>query len=1141
MRVIAWLQQWFEYPADPLLLLGSYSPGLVLLSFVIAVLASAMAIQITSLAVGVQLRSVRLLMLGSGSIALGGGVWSMHFIGMLAFALCTDVSYQPALTIFSMLPSVAASWVALDLISKKRLALSQLLLGGVLVGAGIGTMHYTGMAAMQMSAALRYDLPMFLLSILVAVVLAILALWVRFGLRRFNMAPHWLTLMSSLVMGGAVTGMHYTGMAAARFVPPPGFQPNEQAGEMPLVLAMAISFTTLVICGLVLAVNLLLKYRVASTQARTNESRLQAMMDTAVDGIVTINAHGLILSMNKAAEQIFGWQQQELLGKNVNLLTPNTIRHDHDSYLSNYLQTGTAKIIGIGRDVEAVHKNGQPVPVRLAIGHVQLPNEHLFVAFITDLSVRRQMEQDLKDNEAKFRSLIGNIPGAAYRCLFNQSWDMVFLSDAIEGISGYPASDFMLPQPKRRWMEIIHPDDKAQVQEMEMFQQSFQLEYRIVHRDGSLRWVLEQGEAIRSTAGDILWLDGFIMDISQRKQMETDLVEAKDKAELAAEARSAFLANMSHEIRTPMNAIIGFSDLLLTSDLAPEQKKHLATIHSSAHSLLHLLNDILDSAKLEKGKLELDQQDFSLPAVLDAGGSTLWIQARKKQLELRLELDPMLGEFYFGASDRLRQVLTNLIGNAIKFTERGSVLVQVSLLAAPLPSDSSQQAGATTQQLHFSIKDTGIGIAADRLGQIFDAFTQADASMSRRFGGTGLGTTISKQLVELMGGQISVQSVEGEGSCFCFSLPLATGKATTTALQGYYPALPPLKVLIADDIPQNLELLRLLLERAGHHVTSAPDGLEALKCVQQHIAQLQSQSQAQFDLVLMDIQMPNLDGLQACRKIRQLEQQTGNTMLPIIALTASVLEEDKQAAHEAGMQGFASKPIDFSALCFEIAKVLQLEVRAPLTSAVTASPMAGSVVSVEEQLLNLPKALLLWGNLATYLPALQQFLVQQQGMWQQLLQQLQQGDFHSVQQQAHAVKGAGANLALEQLSKVCAELEQAARQHQLERCQQLLEKILQCWPKFVAHCQQLQQDHPEAEQSGQQQLSLAQLTDVLEALQLASARNEFDDERMALLASYSGPYQLQIIQLLDALNDFDFPSALQQLSLLQQSINNGAV
>jgi PAS domain S-box-containing protein len=1099
-----WLRQLFEHPADPLLLFGNYDLSLVALSFLIAVFASAMAMQVTAQAVSVSKNSLRLMMLGSGSIALGGGVWSMHFIGMLAFELCTEVSYHFGLTALSMLPSIAASWVALDLISKRRINAPQLLLGGLLMGAGIGTMHYAGMAAMQMSVALRYDLPMFLLSILVAVVLAILALWIRFGLKRFNLAPHWLTLLSSLVMGAAISSMHYTGMAAARFVPPPGFQPDPQAGEMPLVLAMAITFTTLMISSLVVAINLLLKYREASALAKVSESRLLAMMDTAVDGIVTINTQGLILGVNKAAEHIFGWTAAELMHKNVNILTPAAIRPDHDSYLSNYLTTGIAKIIGIGRDVEAVHKNGHAVPVRLAIGHAKLPDGDIFVAFITDISSRLQMEQALKENEAKFRSLIGNIPGAAYRCLYSENWEMVFISDAIESISGYPASDFMLPDPKRSWMDGIHPEDKSQLQALEFFQHSFQLEYRVIHRNGSVHWVLEQGEAVRNQTGEIVWIDGFIMDISQRKQMEVELLEAKNKAELAAESRSAFLANMSHEIRTPMNAIIGFSDLLMSSPLSAEQKKHLATIHGSAHSLLHLLNDILDSAKLEKGKLELELQDFSLPAVLDAVVSTLWIQARKKQLELRLELDPQLGEFYHGAPDRLRQVLTNLIGNAIKFTEQGSVLVKVAPTAQ--------------QQLKFSISDTGIGIAADRLPHIFDAFTQADASMSRRFGGTGLGTTISKQLVELMGGQISVESTEDVGSCFEFCLPLKAGKAIVAAQQGYIPALPALKVLIADDIQQNLELLTLLLQRAGHQVTAVTDGIEAVQAVQQHC----------FDLVLMDIQMPQLDGLKACQQIRQWEQAAARPILPIIALTASVLDEDKTAAKEAGMQGFASKPIDFAALCFEIAQVLQIEVQEPLS--------LQSQVTTTDQLLNLPKAMQLWGNLAAYLPQLQLFLQQQLVQLQSCTLLLQQGNFQTVQQQAHAIKGVSANLALDPLSKVCAELEQAARQQQTARCSELLEKILQCWPKFEAEYHKLLTEQPVAEQSQSAVFNQQQLMALLSQLQQSLTRHELDDQTIEQLSYYSGSHQQFLFMLLDAVNDFDFNKALQLLEQLKQQL-----
>ncbi|WP_288741251.1 MHYT domain-containing protein [uncultured Rheinheimera sp.] len=1099
-----WLRQLFDHPADPLLLWGSYDLSLVLLSFLIAVFASAMAMQVTAQAISVSKRSLRLMMLGSGSIALGGGVWSMHFIGMLAFTLCTDVSYHFGITALSMLPSIAASWVALDLISKKHLSLPQLLLGGLLVGAGIGTMHYAGMAAMQMSVALRYDLAIFLLSILVAVVLAILALWIRFGLKRLNLAPHWLTLLSSVVMGAAISGMHYTGMAAARFVPPAGFQPDYQAGELPMVLAMGITFTTLLLSSLVVAINLLLKYREASAAAKTNASRLLAMMDTAVDGIVTINTQGLIQGMNKAAEKILGWTQAELLYKNVNILTPAAIRPDHDSYLENYLRTGEAKIIGVGRDVEAVHKDGHTVPVRLAIGHAKLPDEDIFVAFITDISSRLQMEQALKENEEKFRSLIGNIPGAAYRCLFNENWDMVFISDAIETLSGYPASDFMLPSPKRSWSDVVHPDDRSTTTQLDLYQGHFTIEYRIRHKDGSVRWILEYGEAIKSAQDEIVWLDGFLMDISQRKQMEVELLQAKNKAELAAESRSAFLANMSHEIRTPMNAIIGFSDLLLSSDLSSEQKKHLATIHGSAHSLLHLLNDILDSAKLEKGKLELELQDFSLPAVLDAVVSTLWLQARKKQLELKLELDPQLGEFYYGAPDRLRQVLTNLIGNAIKFTDQGSVRVQV--------------APTSQQHIKFSIEDTGIGIAADRLPHIFDAFTQADASMSRRFGGTGLGTTISKQLVELMGGQITVQSSEGVGSCFEFSLPLKEGKASTAQQQGYVPALPALNVLIADDIPQNLELLKLLLQRAGHQVVAVTDGIEAVQTMQQQ----------QFDLVLMDIQMPHLDGLKACQQIRLWEQQQNKTPLPIIALTASVLDDDKTAAKEAGMQGFASKPIDFAALCFEIARVLAIEVREPLSLQVQTTS--------SDLLVNVPKALQLWGNLATYLPQLHAFLQQQRQTVLLALEQLNCGDYQAVQQQAHAIKGVSANLGLDPLSKACAELEQAARQQQQQRAREVLEKILGCWPKFEAEYQKLLSDQPAVPEDQVHPLNDQQLTSVLSTLQQSLLHHELDDQGIEQLSHYSGEHQPMILKLLDAINDFDFSLALQLLQQLQQKL-----
>lgn len=973
--MLDWIIKVFTQPPELMLLTGNYEPQLVALSVVIAVFSSAMALQIAAQATHVRNRSLRRLMLGMGSLALGTGVWSMHFIGMLAFALCTPVEYSPGLTAWSMLPSIAASWVALSLISQRQIRVVQLVLGGVLVGAGIGTMHYLGMAAMQMAVYLRYDLPTFLLSIVVAVVLAMVSLWIRFGLTRLRISAGWLTLASGVVMGAAISGMHYTGMAAARFVEPVGFIADAIPAAKPWLLASIITGLTIDITALVLAVNFMLRYREASNQALVNERRILALMDTAVDGVVTIDAYGRITSVNRAIERIFGYDTAELLGQHVAVLTPDEIKPEHDSYLQHYLTTGSAKFIGVGRDVMAQHKDGSALPVRLAIGHARLVDEDVFVGFVTD--------------------------------------------------------------------------------------------------------------------------------IRERKQMEAELVEAKNRAEDAAAARGAFMANMSHEIRTPMNAIIGFSELLLQQEqaLSAEQRKHVSTIHGSAVSLLHLLNDILDSAKLEKGKVELELQDFSLPALLDSVVSTLWLSARKKQLQLQLLLADEVGEFYRGDAPRLRQVLTNLVGNAIKFTEQGCVTVRVQV----------QLDG----RLRFLIEDTGIGIAASRLPFIFDPFTQADASMSRRFGGTGLGTTISKQLVELMGGRIDVQSVEGQGSVFSFELPLAHGHYVAPRSDFHLPQITPQTILIADDIVQNLELLRLRFEALQHRVLTARDGAQALEIYQQQ----------RPDLVLMDIQMPVLDGLQAAQAIRAVEQQQQWPAVPIIALTASVLDEDKQAAQRAGMQGFASKPVDFQVLYHEMARVLGIE-------GLGAAPVLAQASS--DQLINLPKAMQIWRHMQAYLPQLQQFVQQQHDIVPRMQQRLAEQAYSKLQHKAHALKGVSANLGLEALAQVIGELEQAARQRQQPRCEEILQQLASCWPKVTQAVIELVQQQTPVVENQSEQLSNEALVALLGKLKQALLQHALDDELLSVLEHQAGPHQQLLQQLVQQANDFEFSAALATLQQLEQ-------
>ncbi|KXI30483.1 histidine kinase [Paraglaciecola hydrolytica] len=1108
--MLDFIQNLFNYPDDSLLVYGNFEPGLVVLSIAIAIFASFMGFQISAQASKSNTAFGRYLSLSTGSIALGGGVWSMHFIGMLAFDLCTSVDYNWRITLISMVPAVAASWVALHLITRNKLGFVQLLIGGLLVGSGIGSMHYVGMAAMKMSLFLRYDLLMFLVSIVVAVVLAMLALWIRFGLayvkhRYFD--QKLITVIASVVMGCAITGMHYTGMAAARFVPPPGFEVSNQSSEIPAYLAIGVTLITIIISTLVLVVNLALRYKNISIKASNNEQRLLATMDAALDSIITIDVRGVIVSTNKAVEQLLGWQNEQLLGSNVRMIMPDTLKNEQNDNFQGYLTTRDGEIIGNGREVEVLHKNGELIPVRVGIGRVETEHENLYVAFISDLRLRNKMEADLRENEAKFRSMISNIPGIAYRCLEQDNWPMEFVSDEIERVTGYPADDFLMPNPKRSIANFYHPDDIAQINTCDTnAEQGFQLEYRIIDKQGQQKWLLEFGRKVCSTDGSPKWLDGFIMDISQRKEMEQQLIFAKEKAETAAATRAAFLANMSHEIRTPMNAVIGFSDILLESDVSAEQQKYLNTINQSAKSLMHLLNDILDSAKLDKGKIELELRDFSLVEEIDAVVSTLWLQTKNKGIELELHIAPTLNHYYHGAPDRLRQVLTNLIGNAVKFTEQGKISISV-------------QEG-DGQLIDFMIQDTGIGMSQTQLAQVFDAFSQADATMSRRFGGTGLGTTISKQLVELMGGTISATSVLNQGSTFSFSLPLKAIDTLGFVADKTKHELPPLSILVVDDIEQNIELLSILLKRAGHKVQTARDGEQAL---------LRMLNQG-IDIVLMDVQMPVLDGLSATQQRRVYEQENQLPALPIIALTASVLAEDKKAAFDAGMNGFANKPVNIEILNAEIARVLGITLSHTSVAVANSNPKA----IIDEK-----TGIVLWGSKAVLFAEIAKFVKTAAQVEDKLTQAMSQENWQELKHLAHGYKGVCGNLALSSLGEVFTQLENALNVKDASIIQTVLSQVYVLLTELST---QLNETQRSAQQSPQQVEStdLTQFTLLLQQVHEMAIHSEFDEALFAKLAQQSPDiYRLKIDKIFHAFNDFEFDLAQREISLLLAQFDGG--
>ncbi|WP_340677946.1 ATP-binding protein [Paraglaciecola sp.] len=478
-------------------------------------------------------------------------------------------------------------------------------------------------------------------------------------------------------------------------------------------------------------------------------------------------------------------------------------------------------------------------------------------------------------------------------------------------------------------------------------------------------------------------------EIAVRAKTERQLIALRDKAEQANRFKSDFLANMSHEIRTPMNAIIGFVDIVLEGDLDEQYKKHLRTVRSSAKDLHNILNDILDIAKLEEGKLELEQAPFSVKDLIEHVVTTFDMKAQSKGIQIIQRVSNKLPPRFLGDALRLKQVLMNLMGNAIKFTATGSITIAVEQL--------------NNEQLQFIVRDTGIGIAKDKLEHIFESFSQADSSTSRKYGGSGLGTTISKRLVELMGGKIWLESDEGVGSTFYFTVNLApTEQALEYESFSIDPSLlkteQPLDVLVAEDGEQNAELLRIRLEALGHHFTRAVNGQDAINLC----------TSKEFDIILMDVQMPVMDGLQASEHIRLLPRGKD---IPIIALTASVMHEDRKACFAAGMDGFIKKPIVFNELFTEMAKLLQHRFKV----AKIETPLKPKKSLPEIPYINFQQGVNTWANIDIYNQNLKQFAQRHKGDMKLLRNDIENNDFAQANKIIHALKGTAGNLALVEL------------------------------------------------------------------------------------------------------------------------------
>jgi PAS domain S-box-containing protein len=506
-----------------------------------------------------------------------------------------------------------------------------------------------------------------------------------------------------------------------------------------------------------------------------------------------------------------------------------------------------------------------------------------------DLTAHRSAEKNLEEVAEAYRLAL---EGAELG-----TWDMDLKKNVYSGdercrrLFGVPKTGTL---SAARTLEAIHPDDRERVLKSAMWARDpssdgrYKAEYRTVWPDGSVHWVYARGQAFFAGEGAErrpVRFTGTVMEITERKRAEEALLSAKEDAEAANRAKSEFLANMSHELRTPMTVIMGAVQHLLLSSPGPGQREFLEMADRSSHCLLAIIDDLLDISRIEAKKLRISEHPFDLRHCIRDAAEIFIGPAGEKGLRLDWEVDPRTPVQVLGDAQRVEQVLVNLIGNAVKFTERGEVKVRVE---------------ASKEDLAFSVSDTGIGIPADKMDQLFEPFTQVDTSRTRRFGGTGLGLAICRELVAMMGGVIRVASKEGKGSTFSFTLPLKAAPSEEIQ-QGENPR--PLRVLLAEDDPMVRDLVKLMLSRLNVEVTVAENGRKAVDCWREDGA----------DLILMDLQMPEMDGIEAVRRIRELEGNRQKRTL-IFAMTAHARREDREECMAAGMDGFLTKPLRMAEL-----------------------------------------------------------------------------------------------------------------------------------------------------------------------------------------------------------------------------------
>ncbi|MDR3703184.1 MAG: PAS domain S-box protein [Candidatus Sulfopaludibacter sp.] len=749
----------------------------------------------------------------------------------------------------------------------------------------------------------------------------------------------------------------------------------------------------------------------AERRLRESEERFRIMADGCPALMWVTDAGGEVQFINRAYREFGGATFEEVEGGKWQLLI-------HPDDAPEYLATFRNAIKERSRfrtEVRARRADGEwrwmasyaePrfSPDGEFLGHVGLS---------PDITERKLAESALQSSEEKFRQLAENIR-EVFWMMSPEGREVLYVSPAYEAVWGRTCES--LYQNPMSWAEAIHPDDGERAHQIfarQLRGETVDSEYRIRTPDGREKWIRDRAFPVRDRAGQLIRVAGIAEEFTERKRHEAELIQARVDADAANRAKSRFLANMSHEIRTPMNGVMGMLQLLQGTDLSAEQGRYADMALSSARSLLTLIDDILDLSKIEARKISLERMNFNVRRTIDEVVQLLAVPAHAKGLRLTASVSPETPSLLCGDPYRLRQVLNNLCGNAIKFTERGEVRVEAAL-------ESMAPVQAT---LRFTIADTGIGIQQEQAAVLFSPFVQADSSTTRKYGGTGLGLAICKHLAEMMGGAIGFDSRPGQGSTFWFTATFDTAPAASPCVTDHVQNGPAMvrrgwkrRVLVVEDNAVSREVAVAQLEKLGYSAGHASGGAEAVTALRQE----------SYDLVLMDCEMPDMDGFETTRRIRL----SGRAALPIVALTANAMAGDRERCLREGMNDYLAKPLEIQPLAEMLAKWLPT----------VPGPLPAAAVFSSDALLGR-----LMGDRQLAGRMLSTFLGDVPSQLNNLRRRLAEADAPGTRSQAHTLNGAAATAGAEALRAVAVEMERAGAAGELDRCRETLPRA---WEEF---------------------------------------------------------------------------------------------